>query len=502
MTPAMIQLLRHSFLAFALKSYLAINEGRKLDRDPYLELLAGRLQDVALRKVRRLVVSMPPRHGKSFLGSKCLPAFILAHEPAARIMVLSYGAELAEEIAYEVRAIMRCDFYREITATRIAKDRAKVTDFATSAGGRVRAVSIEGGVTGKGGDFIIIDDPVEIKDHGNEKRLQRVNELFDGEIRTRLDNPKKGCILLIAHRISEDDLAGHVLEQRGWKALKLPLIAPRARDYDLGGGRIWHRCKGELLRPGAMTVAQVAQLRASRTKPTFETLQQQNPGGDNRLRLKPSHFGGFAPATTPLSELPVVLSIDPGQRGGPSHAFSVVQAWTVGRDNFYLRDQWREQASYRELRKTVRRFIRKFRPSVVLVEASGQGPALMSDIKIQTGMEVVQVSPTENKVDRLRRHRHTIRSGLVQLPDSAPWRQDFINELILFPLTEFDDQVDAMTQFLDWISSNPCPTSRAAMAVIAGTDSRGIRLSMPSLASTVGVQGCVMASRPFITKRW
>jgi predicted phage terminase large subunit-like protein len=495
MTNDMKQLLRSSFLAFSLKAYAAVNEGRRLDVHPYLELLARRLQQVARQEIRRLVVSMPPRHGKSFLGSKCLPAFILLHEPAARIMVLSYGAELAEEIAYDIRQIMRSDFYREITATRIAKDRAKLTDFATSAGGRVRAVSIEGGVTGKGGDFVIIDDPLEIKDHDNAKKLQRVNELFDGEICTRLDDPKRGCILLIAHRLNVDDLAGHVLQEGGWKQLKLPLIAPRAHRYELGNGRVWHRRKEELLRPNAMTAAHVARLRASTTKPGFETLQQQNPGSSDRLGIKPSHFPTFSPATLAISGLPVVLSIDPGQRGGPTNSFSVIQGWAVYGDAYLLLNQWREQAHYREFRQAAYLFIRKYRPSVIVIEATGQGPALSSDIKPQNGMEVVHVMPTANKLDRLRQHRHTIRSGRVQLPQEAPWREDFVNEVATFPLTDFDDQIDAMTQFLDWISAHPNPKKRPSMALVAGVNSRGVPLSTQRLDPAAEGPGWARARR-------
>lgn len=496
----MKQLLRSSLLAFSLKAYATINEGRRLDTDPYLELLAGRLQKVARRKTRRLVVSMPPRHGKSFLASKCLPAFILAHEPAARILVLSYGAELAEEISYEIRAIMRSKFYQEITGTRIAKDRAKVTDFATSAGGRVRALSIEGGVTGKGGDYIIIDDPLEIKDHDNAKKLQRLHELFDGEIRTRLDDPKRGCIIIVAHRLNDDDLAGHVLQESGWKHLKLPLVAPRARKYDLGNGRFWLRRRGELLRPLAMTVAQVSQLRASKTKPGFETLQQQNPGGNDQLRLKPSHFSTFLPAALPMATLPVVLSIDPGQRGGPANSFSVIQAWAVYGATYLLMDQWRAQANYGNFRQAAYLFIRRYRPSVIVIEGTGQGPALNADINPQSGMEVVQVLPAESKIDRLRQHCYTIRSGRVQVPQDATWRADFIDEIVAFPLTQFNDQVDAMTQFLHWISAHPNPKGRPARAVVAGINSRGIPLARSNFGSSAGIPGFALA-RGSVTKR-
>jgi hypothetical protein len=176
---------------------------------------------------------MPPRHGKTFLGSICLSASILAHNPSAKILVLSYGQALADKIAYAIRAVMQSNWFRQAFSTRLAK--TKVTDFVTTDGGVVRSLSIEGGVTGLGADFII-DDPVEIKDCDNSKRLERVNELFDNEIQTRLDNPRKGCIVVIAHRISEDDLPGHVMQKRGWKELKLPLIARRARSYRLADG--------------------------------------------------------------------------------------------------------------------------------------------------------------------------------------------------------------------------------------------------------------------------
>ena len=104
---------------------------------------------------------MPPRHGKTFMASICLSAWILAHDASAKILVLSYGQDLADKIAYAIRAILRSDWFREAFDTRLAKDRAKVMDFVTTDGGGVRSLSIEGGVTGLGADFIIIDDPVE-----------------------------------------------------------------------------------------------------------------------------------------------------------------------------------------------------------------------------------------------------------------------------------------------------------------------------------------------------
>ena len=217
--------------------------GKELVVHEYVKFLAWHLEAVVTGKRRRLVVTLPPRHLKTFLASICLPAWILAHRPSARILILSYGQELADKIAYAIREILRSAWFCRLFKARIA--RSQLTDFITTANGCVRSVSIEGSVTGFGADIIIVDDAVQIKDCDNERQLQRVNTLFDSEIRTRLDHPKKGAIVIVAHRLAEDDLPGHVLQEGGWKAVRLPLIAPRRRIHEIDGF-VWERQKGEL----------------------------------------------------------------------------------------------------------------------------------------------------------------------------------------------------------------------------------------------------------------
>jgi predicted phage terminase large subunit-like protein len=454
-----------------MKAFATLNKGRSLGNDKYLKLLAQKLTRVAAGETKRLVVSMPPRHCKTFMGSICLPAWILAHNPSAKIVIMTYGQDLADKTAYAVRDILRSEWYKQVFHTRVKGDRAKLADFVTTDGGGVRSLSVEGGVTGLGADFIIIDDPVEIKDCGNTKRLERVNDLFDDEIQTRL-YPKKGCIVIIAYRISEDDLPGHVLQKGGWQQLKLPLIATRSRTHHLDSGEVWNRKKGELLRPDAFTKRDIQRLGASK-QPGFETLQQQNPGGRDRLRIKAKYFPTFPLAGLQIRGLPVVLSIDPGQKGGPTNSCSVIQAWSPTNGAHLLLDQWREQATYCEFRSAARLFIRRYRPSAMLIEATGQGPALMSDLKPQNGVELVPITPCGDKVERLREHRQTIRRGLVQLPQGALWYDEFISEATQFPYGPFDDQMDALSQYLTWIAEHPNPHARPAMALVQGVDSQG-----------------------------
>ena len=215
--------------------------------------------------------------------------------------------------------------------------------------------------------------------------------------------------MIIAHRVNEDDLSGHLLEQGRWEHLQLPLIAMRRRSYKLPDGGVWIREKGELLRPDAFTQRDIELLQAAR-RPGFETVQQQNPGG-TKLRIKPEHFGQFPSALVPMSDAGVVLSVDPGQKGGPTNSFSVVQAWLPVRGNHLLLEQWREQAHYPVLREAVRRMIKRHNASAVLIEDTNQGSSLVSEIRPRPGMRVCPIIPIGDKIERAREHQALIRSG-------------------------------------------------------------------------------------------
>jgi phage terminase large subunit-like protein len=183
-----------------------------------------------------------------------------------------------------------------------------------------------------------------------------------------------------------------------------------------------------------MTVRQIAELRASKQKPGFETLQQQNPGGADRLHLKPEHFPTFDPAQVPSSELPVVLSIDPGLKGGATNDYSVIQVYSPYEGAHLLRNQWRERARFDDLRSATLKFINCYRPTVVLIEDTGMGPMLLDKIKSRAHMEIVKIKqPSEDKIGRLRKHRELIRDRLVQPSAGALWLTTSSPRLRSFP---------------------------------------------------------------------
>jgi predicted phage terminase large subunit-like protein len=488
-------LLRNNFPSFARKAHAALHAGAKLGDEPYIGYLCAELVKVAREDTKRLVINFPPGHAKTFLGSICLSAWTLAHRPSAKIIIVTCGEQLAKDIAYKVREILQESWFKDIFGTRVAKDRSTVLDFATTDGGALFATSFGGGITGRRADLIIVDDPLEIGDAANIDRIERVNELFDTVLVSRLNHPRKGCIVIVAHRLHEHDLSGHVLaeESEDWKHVVLPLSATRDRTYDTGYGK-WRRKKGELLRPDAFSPRDLDRLRRTTVNPDFETLYQQDPSGGISYRINAKDFTTFAANDVP--DAPVVLSVDPGQSGGSNNSFGVVQAWTLAGGDYFLLEQWRRQSRYAELRSACQMFIRRWRPSAILIEATGQGSALLSDIKPRKWMRVDPIVPDgRSKTERLCEHVPLIRSRRIRLPEGAPWRQDFVQELTDFPSGRFDDQVDAMTQYLRWIIANPRLEKPPARAVCRAVDAHLRPLQPTAGLIFAGARGVVVGRR-------
>ncbi len=488
MTPELKAILRKDFASFHRKAFQTLNAGKKLGDQPYLQHLCFTVDQLARGKLKRLVVNMPPRHLKTFTASVCGPAWMLAREPSTKIMILTNAESLAKEIAFHIRAIVQAPWYKEIFATRLAKGHSSVLDFATTAGGAVFAAPMWGSITGRGADVIIIDDPLRIEEASDLDKIEDVNDYFTTVVESRLDDPARGRVMIIAHRLHEDDLSGYVLAQGGWMHLSLPLIATQEVVCETSG-KPWHREKGELLRPEAFSEKRVKALRARTRIPNFETLYQQNPSGGFR-RIKRKYFQSFTLRSVPNS--PMVLSIDPGQTGGPGNSFNVIQAWCRDGKRYFLIDQWRQQCPYRELKSACKSFIRKYRPSVVIIEMTGQGPALRSEIRTENWRQLVPVIPNGSKIERLAVHRDLIKAGKIFLPDEAEWREEYIEEFTHFPKVEFTDQVDATTQFLDFMGTRPhlqMPPPRAIVAI--ASFSSPFATSSPPLQSSSTVKNAM-----------
>jgi predicted phage terminase large subunit-like protein len=428
--------------------FRAENDGRELGNEPYIPYSCWRLEK-AKDNGARIVNNQPPRHGKSTAGTVGLSVWLLGQNPAEQILIVTYSAQLAADLGYRIRQAMRSNWFRFLfPLCRLASDRSSVTDFATTAGGGVFLVSVDGSFIGRGATVIIFDDPLDMDDAGNAEKRDKVNERFDTAILSRLNDPKNGRVVINAHRLHEDDLSGHVLDGGGWDHIVLPFEAPGDRLYKFAG-REWHRKKGELLRPDAFSSAEVARIK-SIMNPDYEALYQQFEGASNSISISRDHFGSF---TDVPKDTGILISVDPGHRGGPGHSFTVMQAWSRVGDDFLLLDQWREQADVDEAVSALKFAVRRYSPALVLIEFSGYGQILARELQKVSRSVEVQLVPTDrrSKTARLLRHVDLIRSGRIKLPQGADWRETWDSEFEAFPKWPFDDQVDACTLALDYL---------------------------------------------------
>jgi predicted phage terminase large subunit-like protein len=284
-----------------------------------------------------------------------------------------------------------------------------------------------------------------------------------------MNNRKTGKVIVIAHRVHENDLSGHLLRQGKWRHVVLPMVAMSDAAYETDYGR-WQRRKGELLRPDAFDSEDIEDLKANTHNPDFDMLYQQDADGRALPPITEDCFPTFA--MPPSRDLACVMSVDAGMTSGPRNSFSAIQIWCpVGTDH-YLVDQWREQCDFDELQRNFLRYFRRYRPSAILVERAANGYALISLTKRKHRRLIHEITPEGSKTSRLRRHIDTILSHRILLPKYAAWRDGYVAEHIEFAHGEFTDQVDAETQYLDWILTHP-RLEKPQPRLCAGINSRG-----------------------------
>ena len=199
--------------------------------------------------MRRGIVNMPPRHGKSQMFNVALCAFILGHDPRKRIFCVSYAGPLSSEHAAQFRAIVESAWYQRLFPRMRIKRIVDDEVYTTKRGFR-RWTSVMGSMTGMGGDLFIVDDPIKPVDCLSQVKRDGVNQWFSNTLLSRLDHKETGIILVVMQRLHMDDLSGYLLRNSdGWTHLNLPAIAEMPQDIELGAGRMHRREVGDVLNP-------------------------------------------------------------------------------------------------------------------------------------------------------------------------------------------------------------------------------------------------------------
>jgi hypothetical protein len=209
-------ILRQDLYSFVQAIFPIVSPGEALMLNWHLEAITYALTRVMRGEINRLLIMVPPRTLKSICASVAFPAFVLGHDPRRRIIDVSYSESLARKHANDCRAVLRHGLYRRLfPATRISPFKDAEMEYVTTARGFRLATSVGGTLTGRGGNLLIIDDPMKPQDAHSQSARDNLHQWYGNTLLSRLDNKAKDSIIVVAQRLHPDDLVGRLLEQDG-----------------------------------------------------------------------------------------------------------------------------------------------------------------------------------------------------------------------------------------------------------------------------------------------
>lgn len=251
-------LLRTDFASFVMETFNEVTPGVELLWAPYLDLICSRLEDVVHGRRRRLIITMPPRHLKSFCVSAALPAFFLGHYPGLEIMCVSYAQTLSREFAKDTQKIMMSETYQRLFGPVLRPGRQSPLTLETREGGIRRATSLDGTATGVGGHLLIFDDPQKAGETLSDAIRQRTNSAYEQTFASRGNDPENERTIIVMQRLHEDDFVSHVQRLGGeWEVINLPVIAEEDEVIPYTtflGPSEYRRSVGEILHPKRMSL--------------------------------------------------------------------------------------------------------------------------------------------------------------------------------------------------------------------------------------------------------
>lgn len=287
------QLLRHRYDFFVEKVLASVSPGVTFLPNWHLSLIGEYLAACARGEITRLIINMPPRMLKSVTVSVAWPAWLLGHNPAQRIMVASYAQSLSTKHSLDTRLVMQSAWYGQLfPETRISPDQNEKEKFVTTKRGHRIAVSVGGAATGEGGNILIIDDPINPLQAMQGSARAQVNGWFDHTFSSRLDDKKRGAIVLVMQRLHAEDLSGYLMAKGGWEQLVLPAIAPQDAMYEKG--RVHHHRKaGDALHEAREDAGAIARAARELGSAHFAAQYQQQPVTEESSMLSLSWFKRF-----------------------------------------------------------------------------------------------------------------------------------------------------------------------------------------------------------------
>lgn len=434
--------------------------------------IAQCLEAVALGKLKRLLISIQPRAGKTMLTGENFIPFYFGRHPNHQVIYATASYESAGELGRKVRNQMRDPIYQQVfPGVALSQDSQSANKFATNQKGIFIGAGVNSSIIGKGAHLMIIDDPYKGRREVDSATIRaQVENWYKGVAYMRL--MPHGAIVVIHTRWRYDDLIGWLLEKHShekWFELRIPTIA-EDDDDPLG------RAPGEYLWPDYFKPELVENIKKTGDVREWNAQFQQRPlpeeggmisekwfrrydytmvepllktiMGRTGLRFKslPYNFTGFA------------ISWDTAFKEQEMNDPSAATLWGINKDGYYWLYTFNKHLEYPFLKKKVVELWHNVshasgKTCTVLIEDKASGQSLIQDLRLECKrMPVVKIQPEGNKAFRLSEVTNFVEAGQVYIPEHAPWLNESLTQLLRFPAYRFDDIVDSFSQFLRWVN--------------------------------------------------
>ena len=412
---------------------------------PHIEIIDNRLRAIAEGKLKRLMVFMPPRHGKSETISKYFPAWFLGRNPHASIILCAHTTNLAQQFGSAARDIL-LQHGDNLFGTTIRSDSRSKSDWKTHAGGGLLTAGIGGPITGRGAHVLIIDDPIKNDEEAFSETYREKNwNWWLSTASTRL--MKGGAVIVVQTRWHEDDLAGRMIkdESEEWDIINLPALCDT--DFDMLG-----REQGDPLCPYLIPAEQLEVIKKRSGEYFWNSLYQQRPSPIDGGLFKRSWikhwtkegdlYGLEGRGLVSESECYKVTTVDLAASLRETADYTVISTWAVtpNRDLLLL-DVIRERLDGPDQLNMIRQAYFLHQPAWLGIEKAGYQLTAIQTL-VRDGLPIRELIPDKDKVARALPFATRMQAGTVFFPRNASYYDDIVNELILFPNGKHDDFVD------------------------------------------------------------
>lgn len=399
---------------------------------------------------------------KSLLVNVFFPAWVWCKFPEKKFLFSSYSSHLAIRDSILCRQLIESNLYKSFFPhLRLAKDQNQKQKFRNLSGGSRLAVGVGGSITGEGGDFIVVDDPIKADEVFSESNREKVNFWWDNTMTTRLNDPTTGVRIIIQQRLHQDDLVGHILQKQKdlWETVILPL-EKEGKRYTSSLGLDDPREEGEILWKDRFSPSEVGLLKNSMQAISAAGQLQQRPYLEEGNIYKQEWF---STAHDP-QYVRRFLSWDTATTANRNSAYSAcVIGDVLPSGKLYIRHVYREKLEFPMLLKKIIEICEQFyNPNKgfdVVIEEKSSGLQLIQTLRENSiwGEFITPFQPKGDKVSRAHWATYLCEKGQILFPDSNPnWLQDFKDELFSFPASNYKDQVDAFNQLVFFTKNFIC----------------------------------------------